>query len=176
MPAARSGKPKRNCGKTLPHRIQKTGLPEYAESPHLDETIREVDWRKAVGTKVNPEWENVCNHRGQCRVYSWQEKKTKTSWGGAAMDFEAVAAAAVGNMNNADLNRFLVVCALVSDLYCPGYNAAESLSKNSNLARTAARYKIDVERVAALTRADLSKTANPSGKQRPKAATGTKRS
>ena len=45
-------------------------------------------------------------------------------------------------MNSADLNRFLVVCALVSDLYCPSYNSTESLSKDSNLGRTALRYRI----------------------------------
>jgi DNA sulfur modification protein DndB len=24
------------------------------------EALRELDWRKSVGNKVNPEWENVC--------------------------------------------------------------------------------------------------------------------
>ena len=47
-------------------------------------------------------------------------------------------------MNAADLHRFLVVCALVSDLYCPGYNPKQSLAKDSNLARTACRYKVDL--------------------------------
>ena len=36
-------------------------------------------------------------------------------------------------MTAADLNRFLVTCALVSDLYCPGYSSAETLSKDANL-------------------------------------------
>ncbi|HLB88314.1 MAG TPA: hypothetical protein VJK29_11740 [Terriglobales bacterium] len=52
------------------------------------------------------------------------------------MDYEKIAAAAVQVMTTADLHRFLVVCALVSDLYCPGYNPRQTLAKNSNLART----------------------------------------
>jgi hypothetical protein len=57
----------------------------------------------------------------------------------------------------ADLNRSFVVCALVSDLYCPGYDPKQSLANDSNLARTAIRYKIDVGRVAAAVRAELTK-------------------
>jgi hypothetical protein len=56
-----------------------------------------------------------------------------------------------------DLYRFLVVCALVSDLYCPGYNPKQSLAKDSDLARTAARYKIDSAKIATAVRAELSK-------------------
>ena len=54
-------------------------------------------------------------------------------------------------------NRFLVICALVSDLYCPGYNPRQPLEKNSNLARTAARYKLDSAKLAASARAELSR-------------------
>ena len=60
-------------------------------------------------------------------------------------------------MKAADLNRFLVVRALVSDLYCPSYNPRQSLEKNSNLARTSARYKVDSAKIAAGVRAELSK-------------------
>src|SRR5438445_3483342 len=66
-------------------------------------------------------------------------------------------------MKAADLNRFLVVCALVSDLYCPGYNPKQSLAKGSNLARTAIRYKIDLGRVAAAVRADLTENKKTKG-------------
>ena len=52
-------------------------------------------------------------------------------------------------MTTADLNRFLVTSALVSDLYCPGYSYAETLSKEANLMRTALRYKVDATRVTA---------------------------
>src|SRR6266446_6680627 len=60
-------------------------------------------------------------------------------------------------MKTADLNRFLLVCALVSDLYCPGYNPRHSLEKKSNLIRTATRHKVDSAKIAATVRAELSK-------------------
>ena len=60
-------------------------------------------------------------------------------------------------MSAADLHRFLVVCALVSDLYCPGYNPRQPLAKDSNLARTAARYKVDTTKIATTVRTELSK-------------------
>src|SRR5690242_2217326 len=99
------------------------------------------------------------NHRRLSRLYAWQEKKSKTSWGTETVDYEKIAAAAVQGMKAADLNRFLVVCALVSDLYCPGYDPRQALEKNSNLARTAARYKIDTAKVVGASRAGLLKTS-----------------
>src|SRR6266576_1745715 len=62
------------------------------------------------------------NHRRLSQLYAWEEKKNKTSWGAQTVDYEKIAAAEVQAMKAADLIRFLVVCALVSDLYCPGYN------------------------------------------------------
>jgi hypothetical protein len=59
------------------------------------------------------------NHRRLSKLYSWEEKKSKTSWGAQTVDYEKIAAAAAQAMKTADLNRFLLVCALVSDLYCP---------------------------------------------------------
>ena len=73
------------------------------------------------------------------------------------MDYEKIATGAVQAMKAADVHRFLVVCALVSDLYCPGYNPKQSLAKDSDLARTAARYKIDSAKIATAVRAELSK-------------------
>ena len=117
------------------------------------------------------------NHRRVSKLYAWEEKKSKTSWGGQAVDYEKIAAATVEAMNAADIGRFFVVCALVSDLYCPGYNPKQSLTKDCNLARTAIRYKIDVGRVAATVRADLTKNKNTKGdatnsKTSPKARSG----
>ena len=67
----------------------------------------------------------------------------------------------------ADLNRFLVVCALVSDLYCPGYHQRQSLEKTSNLAYTAARYKIDTSKIVGTVREELSsKVKNRKGKSK----------
>ena len=108
------------------------------------------------------------NHRRLCRVYQWEEKKTKSSWGGTSVDYEAIAGKAVRAMNPQDLQRFLVVCALVSDLYCPGFGSSQKLAKDSNLAQTAARYKIDAAEFAADVRAELSKNADKKKKPRAK--------
>src|SRR5467141_4216578 len=90
-------------------------------------------------------------------LYAWEEKKSKTSWGAQTVDYEKIAAAAIQAMKAADLSRFFVVCALVSDLYCPGYNPKQSLTKDCNIARTAVRYKIDLAKVGATVRAELTK-------------------
>ena len=74
------------------------------------------------------------------------------------MDYEKIAASAVQGMKAADLNRFLVVCALVSDLYCPSFNPRQSLEKDSNLARAAARYKVDSVKIGAALRPELRRT------------------
>lgn len=63
-------------------------------------------------------------------------------------------------MKAADLNRFLVVCALGSDLYSPGYNPRQSLAKNSNLARAATRYRVDSSQIVAGVRMDLANANN----------------
>ena len=115
------------------------------------------------------------NHRRVCRVYGWEEKKSKTSWGGQAVDYEKIATAAVEGMTAADLHRFLVVCALVSDLYCPGYNPAQALAKDSNLARAAARYKVDSAKITAALRTELTKARAKSQESRRKTANKLKR-
>jgi len=109
-------------------------------------------------------------------LYAWEEKKSKTSWGAETVDYEKIAAAAVQAMKPADLNRFLVVCALVSDLYCPGYNPRQPLAKDSNLARTATRYKVDSTKIATAVRAELSKKTESQrneGKSGTNSASGT---
>ena len=60
-------------------------------------------------------------------------------------------------MKTADVHRFLVVCALVPDLYCPGFNPRQPLGKNSNLARAALRYKVNAAQITVSVRAELSK-------------------
>jgi ParB family chromosome partitioning protein len=96
------------------------------------------------------------NHHRLFRVYGWEEKKTKTSWGGMSVDHEKLVEARIRGMTAADLNRFMVTCALVPDLYCPGYSSAETLSKEANLLRTAARYKVDASKITATVSAALS--------------------
>jgi hypothetical protein len=85
-----------------------------------------------------------------------------------AIDYEAIAEKKVGAMNLQDLNRFLVICALVSDLYCPGFNPRQALGKDSNLAPAAARYKIDTAQLGAQVRSELTKRKEKTSK--PKAA------
>ena len=58
-------------------------------------------------------------------------------------------------MTAADLNRFMVTCALVPDLCCPGYSSAETLSKEANLMGTAVRYKVDASKITAKVTAEL---------------------
>ncbi len=60
-------------------------------------------------------------------------------------------------MKPADINRFLVVCALISDLYCTGYDPKQCLAKHSNLARTAARFKVNASQIVRTVRMELSK-------------------
>ena len=72
------------------------------------------------------------------------------------MDHEKLAQAQIRAMTSADLNRFFVTCSLVPDLYCPGYSPSEILSKEANLMRTAARYKVDAANITAAVTAELS--------------------
>jgi hypothetical protein len=113
------------------------------------------------------------NHRRLSKLYAWEDKKSKTSCGAQIVDYEKIAGPAVETMKVGDLNRFLVVCALVSDLYCPGFNPRQSLEKNSNLARTATRYRVDTSRIVAALRAELS---GPKDKQTNARGSNTKQS
>ena len=97
------------------------------------------------------------NHHRLFQVYGWEEKKIKTSWGGNSVDHEKLAEVQIRAMTVADLNRFVVMCSLIPDLYCPGYNSAETPSKEANLMRTAVRYKVDASKIAAGVTTELSK-------------------
>jgi hypothetical protein len=121
-------------------------LPDALSRPDLEMVV--IDYFRRLGHD---------NHRRLSKLYAWEEKKSRASWGVQIVDYEKIAAAAVQSMKAADLNRFLVVCALVSDLYCPGYNPRQSLPNDSNLARTAVRYKIDSLKIATAVREELSR-------------------
>lgn len=112
------------------------------------------------------------NHRRLCRVYGWEEKKTKAAWGGNSVDYQTIGKKAVRGMSTPEVQQFLVVCSLVSDLYCPGYNPRQALAKDSNLACAASRYKINAVRLAIEARSELSgtKEKREGGKTPPKAA------
>lgn len=94
-----------------------------------------------------------------------KRRKAKPHGAAQTVDYEKIATAAVQGMKAADLDRFLVVCALVSDLYCPGFNPRQSLKKDSNLARVASQSKVDSVKIGAAVRAELSKTKNKATKQ-----------
>ncbi len=79
-------------------------------------------------------------------------------------------------MTATDLNGFIVTCALVPDLYCPGYSSAETLSKEANLMRTAVRYKVDASKITADVIAELSaKGKRGKSERRSPAGAGRKR-
>jgi hypothetical protein len=80
--------------------------------------------------------------------------------GAETVDYEKIAAAAVQAMTPSDIHRFLVVGALVSDLYCPGYNPRQPLARDLRLANTAAPYTVAIARTTAAVRAELSKIKN----------------
>lgn len=95
-------------------------------------------------------------HHRLFQVYGREEKKTKTSWGGNSVDREKLAETHIRAMTAAELNRFMVMCSLVPDLFCPGYSSAETLSKKANLMRMAGRYEIDDSKITARVTAELS--------------------
>jgi ParB family chromosome partitioning protein len=111
------------------------------------------------------------NHHRLFQVYGWEEKKTKSSWGGNTVDHEKLAEARIHAMTRTELNRFLVTCSLVSDLYCPGYSSAETLSKEANLARTAVRYRVDTSKITVRVTAELS-TKRKAGRGQRRNSTG----
>ena len=110
------------------------------------------------------------NHHRLFQFSGWEENKTKASWGGNTVDHEKLAEARIRAMTVADLNRFVVMCSLIPDLYCPSYSSAETLSKEANLMRTAIRYKIDASKIAARVTAELSKKRKGGKAQRRSAA------
>src|SRR5690348_6337476 len=121
-------------------------LPDILSRPDLEMVA--LDYFRRLGHD---------NHRRLSKLYAWEEKKSKTSWGAQTVDYDKIAATAVQAMKAADLYRLLIICALVSDLYCPGYNPRQSLAKESNLARMAVLYKVDTAKIATAVLGELSK-------------------
>ncbi len=130
------------------------------------------------GTLSRPDFEMVAldyfrrlghdNHHRLFQVYGWEEKKIKTSWGGFSVEHEKLALDRIRSMSIADLNRFMVTCALVPDLYYSGFGSDEVLSKEPNLSQAASRYKVNSTKIATAVKAELSrKGRNPRGRGRP---------
>ena len=63
-----------------------------------------------------PDWEMIAldylrrlghdNHHRLSKLYAWEEKKSKASWGAETMDYEKTAAVAVQAMKTADLPTY----------------------------------------------------------------------
>ncbi len=87
-------------------------------------------------------------HDSQHRIvkfFAWEETKPKANGGYA--DYPKLASGKLEKMTTAEIGKFLMVCALASDLYCPTYVGGGMLTKDSNLAREAVHYKLNAERI-----------------------------
>ncbi len=92
---------------------------------------------------------NQLGHDSQHRIFkffAWEEAKTKAS-NGRYMDYPKLASAKLDRMTTAQIGKFLMVCALASDLYWPTYVSGATLSKDSKLAKEAAHYKVNRDRI-----------------------------
>ena len=103
-------------------------------------------------------------HDSQHRIFkffAWEETKPKAN--GGYVDYPKLASGKLEKMTTAEIGKFLIVCALASDLYCPTYVGGGMLTKDSNLAREAAHYKVNAERILReLKEKPASKTGNNS--------------
>src|SRR5207245_7283679 len=66
-------------------------------------------------------------------------------------------------MTTAEIGKFLVLCALASDLYCPTYLSGATPAKDSKLAKEAAHYKVNA---GSVLREASEKLAKKSRKQK----------
>ncbi|HLY61008.1 MAG TPA: ParB/RepB/Spo0J family partition protein [Terriglobia bacterium] len=88
-------------------------------------------------------------HDSQHRIikfFAWDTVKAKNGSGGY-LDYPKLAGAKLGAMTTADIGRFLVVCALASDLYCPTNMSSATLAKDSNLATAVRHYKVKGDQI-----------------------------
>ena len=65
------------------------------------------------------------NHRRLSKLYAWEEKKSKTSWGAETVDYEKIPTAAVQAMKTADLT-----VSWLSALSCPTCIALATTQSN----------------------------------------------
>jgi hypothetical protein len=87
-------------------------------------------------------------HDSQHRIFKffeWEETKPKAN--GGCVDYPKLASGKLEKMTTAEIGKFLIVCALASDLYCPTYVGGGMHTRDSNLAREAAHYKVNAERI-----------------------------
>jgi len=80
------------------------------------------------------------------KFFAWDVAKTKSANGGYT-DYPKLASARLDKMTTAEIGRFLVVCALASNLYFPAYLSGAALGKDSDLAKEAGHYKVNAKRI-----------------------------
>ena len=69
------------------------------------------------------------------------------------------------------IGKFLMVCALASDIYCPTYLSGATLAKDSKLAQEAAHYKVNAGRILREVREKrLAKSSKPKPESKGRAA------
>ena len=121
-------------------------------------------------------------HDSQHRIFkffAWEEAKTKAVHGGYT-DYPKLASAKLDEMTTTEIGKFLVVCALASELYFPTYFGSTS-PKDTKLTREATHYRVNSERVVREVRGRLTPrpakpkrdpkfraTAKTNGKEKPK--------
>jgi ParB family chromosome partitioning protein len=106
---------------------------------------------------------DLSGHDSQHRMFkffAWEAAKTKTSNGGY-VDYPKLTSTKLKAMTTAEIGRFLMVCALASDLYFPSYLSSGTLPKESTLTKEAAHYKINADTI-------LRELRKSSAKQSPK--------
>jgi hypothetical protein len=113
------------------------------------------------------------NHRRLCRVYGWEEKKTKASWGGSTVDYRDHCGHRCARNEDAGspaLPDRMRACVrpVLSGIRSPA-GAWEGLQS-----RSAIRYKIDTAKLAAEVRTEFSKREK-AGKNPPKPAASSLR-
>lgn len=88
-------------------------------------------------------------HDNQHRIFKffrWDLPNSNCSYAGY-VDYPKLASAKLEVMTAATLGKFLVLCAVASDLYCPTYVGGATLGKDSQLVKQAVHYKVNGERI-----------------------------
>jgi ParB family chromosome partitioning protein len=97
------------------------------------------------------------NRRRVFKAYKWEEKKTKSRYGGEHVDYETLAGQHLEKMSASELFHFLIIGTLARDAYIPGYSSGEALATDTQLAQTATRYGIDLKELRRKTSSHLEK-------------------
>jgi hypothetical protein len=87
-------------------------------------------------------------HDSQHRIFkffAWEEAKSKAP-NGAYVDYPKPASAKLEKMTAAEIGKFLVVCALATELYFPTCYGVPA-GKDSKLIREATHYKVNGNRI-----------------------------